>query len=366
MPKRYACAGLILLSAALEMGCENTPEGTTPATSGQSQSVKFIGFDANPTLIEALRQGKLQGLVLQNPYQMGDLGVRTMVVHLDKGEVKEWIGTGEKMATPENLANSSIDKLLHPPKATESSDTGNPGPKTKKWRVLIIPKATAGEYWKTVHAGANKVAEELGDVELVWRGPEREDDYTKQIELIESATALGVDGIVLAPIDSKALVSPVEAAIGRGIPIVIIDSGLESLHTVSFVATDNYHGGVLAAKRMSELLGGKGNVIVLRHMVGSHSTEQREKGFLETIARYPQIHILWQNQYAGPTVDSAQQKANELITEFRGQINGIFTSNEESTMGTLKALEEAKMLKAQEETKAPNAREETKAPKDQP
>jgi ribose transport system substrate-binding protein len=329
--------------------------------------VKFVGFDANPTLIEALKQGKMQGLVVQNPYHMGGMGVRTIVVHLEKGEVKSWIGTGEKLATPENLTHPAIDTLLNPPKDAESSDTGTPGPKTKKWRVLIIPKATAGDYWKTVHAGALKVAEELGNVELLWRGPEKEDDYTKQIELIESAKALGVDGIVLAPIDSKALVSPVEAAIDKGIPVVIIDSGLESLHTVSFVATDNYHGGLLAAKRMSELLGGKGNVVVLRHMVGSQSTEQREKGFLETIARYPDLRVVSQTQYAGPTVDSAQEKAKELISEYRDQMNGIFTSNEESTMGMLKALEEAKLLKGQEATKAPNAQEGTKEPpKSQP
>jgi len=327
--------------------------------------VKFVGFDANPTLLEVLQQGKMQGLVLQDPYQMGSLGVRTIVVHLDKGEINRWIGTGEKLATRENLTNPAIDKLLHPPKVAESSDkgdsgtktkdAGDSGTKTKKYRVLVIPKATANEYWQTVHAGATNVAEELGNVEILWKGPEKEDDYTKQIELIESAKAQDLDGIVLAPIDSKALVSPVEAAINRGIPVVIIDSGLESLHTLSFVATDNYHGGVLAAKRMAELLGGKGNVIVLRHMVGSQSTEQREKGFLETIGRYPDIRVLSQNQYAGSSVDSAQQQAAELIERYRDQLNGIFTSNEESTMGTLKALEEAKLLKAQDEAKVPKA-----------
>jgi len=106
---------------------------------------------------------------------------------------------------------------------------------------------------------------------------------------------------------------------------------------------------------MAELLGGKGSVIVLRHMVGSQSTEQREKGFLETIARYPEIRVLSQNQYAGPTVGSAQQQAAELIDRYRDQLNGIFTSNAESTTGMLKALEEAKLLKAQDELKVPKA-----------
>ena len=304
-----------------------------------------MGFDANPTLTEAIRQGKLQGLVLQDPYQMGDMGVRTMVVHLEEEEVKAQIGTGEKLATPENLSSPVIDKLLHPPKETSHPDPGKPGPKTKKWRVLVIPKATANEFWQTVHAGALAAAKELDNVEVIWTGPEKEDEYTRQIELVESAKTLGVDGVVLAPLDSKVLVSPVEQAIDRGIPVVLIDSDLESKRTVSLVATDNYHGGVLAAKRMADVLGGKGNVILLKHMVGSMSTEQREKGFVETIARYPEIKILSQNQYAGATVETAHQAAQNLIKLYPGQVNGIFCSNEQSTAGMLMALEEAGLLK---------------------
>jgi ribose transport system substrate-binding protein len=343
MPGRVACGYLTLILVALGSGCNETPQ--MPSRSSSGPTLKFVGFDANPTLTEALGQGKLQGLVLQDPFKMGDLGVRTIVVHLEQGEVKSRIGTGEKMATPENMKSPAIEKLLHPPKETNSADPGTPGPKSKKWRVLIIPKATANEFWQTVHAGAVAAAKELDNVEIVWKGPEKEDDYPKQIELIESAKTLGVDGIVLAPLDSKVLVSPVEQAIDRGIPVAIIDSDLESIRTVSFVATDNYHGGVLAAKRMADLLGWQGNVILLRHMVGSMSTEQREKGFLETITRYPKIKILSQNEYAGATVETAHQAAQDLIKEYAGQLDGIFCSNEQSTSGMLKALDEAGMLK---------------------
>jgi ribose transport system substrate-binding protein len=188
----------------------------------------------------------------------------------------------------------------------------------------------------------------LGNVEIIWKGPEKEDDYTKQIDLIENAKALGVDGIVLAPVDAKVMVSPVERVIDQEIPVVIIDSALESKRTVSFVATDNYHGGVLAAKRMAVVLGDKGNVIVLRHMVGSESTEQREQGFLETIARYPEIKVLSQNKFAGPTVETAKQTATSLIKDYKDQVNGIFCSNEQSTTGMLNALEEAGMFKRAE------------------
>jgi ribose transport system substrate-binding protein len=351
MSRRITCGSLALILGTTGLGCTGTSEGPSSpgsTSSASGPSLKFVGFDANPALIDALKQGKLQGLVLQNPYNMGDLGVRALVVHLEKGEVKSAMGTGEKLATPENLTDPAIEQLLNPPKESKGPDAGKdaPGPKTKKWRVLVIPKATSNDYWRTVYAGALKVAEEL-DVEILWRGPEKEDDYTRQIELIERAKELGADGIVLAPLDSKALVSPVEKSIDDGIPVLIIDSGLESKKPVSVVATDNYHGGVLAAKRMADLLGGKGNVVLLRHMVGSESTEQREKGFLETVARYPEIKVLSQDQYAGATADTAQQTAQSLISKHRDQMDGIFCSNEQSTMGMLKALEQTGMLKGQ-------------------
>jgi len=351
----------------LGSGCTSTSDTSEePSQQASAQPVTFIGFDADPSLIEALNQKKLQGLVVQDPFNMGYLGVQSIVVHLENGEVKSFIGTGEKMVTPENLSDPKIEQLLNPsappkgsdPKAQEANkeDTkaegkeseGNetPGTKGKKtWRVLVIPKATGNEFWQAVHAGALKAAEELGNVEILWEGPEKEDDYTKQIDLIEGAKGRGVNGVVLAPLDAKLLASPAEHAIDQGVPVVVIDSNLESDKTVSFVGTDNYHGGVLAAKRVAELLGGKGNVILLRHMVGSGSTEQRENGFLEAISRYPEIKVLSQDQYAGATVDSAEHMAQALLKTYKNRVNGIFCSNEQSTLGMLKALQEEKMAR---------------------
>ncbi len=133
----------------------------------------------------------------------------------------------------------------------------------------------------------------------------------------------------------------------KGIPVVIIDSGLESTAISSMVATNNENGGVLAARRLGELLKGEGKVILLRYMVGSASTEAREKGFTETLAReFPKITYLSDSEYAGPTSDSAQQKAQTLVTRYRGQVDGIFCPNESSASGMLRALEGAKMLTA--------------------
>lgn len=93
--------------------------------------------------------------------------------------------------------------------------------------------------------------------------------------------AQGVDGICLAPLDSQALESVVREAKQAGVPVLLFDSGLDDMTSaLSFVATDNYHGGQIAGRHLGKLLGGKGRVIVC-YAVGSQSSEQREEGCLD-------------------------------------------------------------------------------------
>jgi ribose transport system substrate-binding protein len=335
-------AGLMAGCGGGENGSSAAPGG--PAAGNGIRQVHLVGFDASEPIVGALQQGKIEGIVVQNPLKMGELGVKTLVKHLEKQAVEPKISTGEVLVTAENMKDEQVRNLIDPPKVDNVSG-GLSGAKVKKWRVLVIPKGTTHEFWKTLHAGAKKAEEELGNVEVVWQGPQKEDDRVQQIQLVQSAVAAGVDGIVLAPLDARALVQPVETAVARGIPVVIIDSGLESAKPVSYVATDNYHGGVLAAEQLGKVLGGEGKIILLRYAVGSESTEQREKGFTDTIAKqFPKIIFLSESEYAGPTADSAQQKAQSLVTRYRGQVDGVFCPNENSTVGMLRALETAGML----------------------
>src|SRR5579864_2120977 len=199
MPGRYSCGFLALAAALSASGCGGVPDAQAPAASGTSGSMKrvqFVGFDASPPLVSALHQGKLQGLVLQNPLRMGELGVKTMVDYLEKRSIERKVSTGETMATPENMDEPDVQRLLNPLKAENRSDAGTQG--GKKWRIEVIPKGTTHEFWKTIHAGALKAADELGNVEVIWQGPVKEDQRSEQINLIQSAVAAGVDGIVLA------------------------------------------------------------------------------------------------------------------------------------------------------------------------
>jgi ribose transport system substrate-binding protein len=220
-----------------------------------------------------------------------------------------------------------------------------PGADKKKLTIAVIPKGTTHEFWKSIHAGAVKASQELGTqgttVDLIWKGPLREDDREQQIQVVEGFTSQGVSGMVLAPLDNRALVRPVEEAKSAGVPTVVIDSSLESNSIVSFVATDNRKGGMLAADRLGQLLNGKGKVILLRYAEGSASTEDREAGFLEEIkAKFPGIELISTDQHGGATRDTAKGASESLLNRFGDTVQGIFTPNESTTAGMLSALQD--------------------------
>src|SRR2546421_3585622 len=211
------------------------------------------------------------------------------------------------------------------------------------YKIAVIPKGTTHEFWKSINAGAVKAQRELTEqgtkVNVIWKGPLREDDRDQQIQVVEGFTARHVSAIVLAPLDSQALVKPVHNAIAAKVPVVVMDSDLKSDKYVSFVATDNYKGGQLAGEQMGQLLGGKGNVILLRYAVGSASTEAREAGFLEVLkSKFPGIKLISSDQHAGATRESAYQVSQNLLNRFGREVNGIFCPCEPPTIAMTKAL----------------------------
>jgi len=215
----------------------------------------------------------------------------------------------------------------------------------KSYTIAVIPQGSTHEYWKSIHAGAAKAARDLEaqgtKVNIIWKGPLREDDREQQTQVVEGFISQRVSGIVLAPFDSHALVRPVEEAAATGIPTVVVDSALDTATIVSFVATDNKKGGALAAEQIGKLLKGKGKVLLLRYQEGVASTRAREDGFVERLkSAYPGIELISSNQFAGPTRETAKQASENLLTRYAGQIQAVFTPNESSTAGMLLALQD--------------------------
>lgn len=222
---------------------------------------------------------------------------------------------------------------------SRSASTGDGEPGPPELRIAVIPKGTSHEFWKSVHYGAQQAADELGDVEIIWRGPVVESDTGSQIEVVKNMITQQVDGIVLAPNQKGGLVDAVEEANGEGIPVVIFDSGLDDgPEIVSYVATDNYRGGQLAAQQMAAAIGGAGNVILLRYIAGSESTERREAGFLDEIETYDDITVVSSDQRGGATTTTAKEKVDQLLQLHGDGLKGIFAVCEPNANGALEAL----------------------------
>jgi ribose transport system substrate-binding protein len=222
---------------------------------------------------------------------------------------------------------------------------GDAGPSVPK--IAVIPKGTTHEFWKSVHAGAVKAQREE-NVEIVWKGPLKEDDLKAQIDVVQSFTAQKVNGIVVAPLSDKGLVGSVKAAVDAKIPVVVFDSDLQGDAHASFVATDNFAAGKLAGEQMAKLLGDKGNVILLRYQEGSASTTNRENGFLDAIKAHAGIKVVSDNRYGGATTETAFQASESLLSAQKagsGEVQGVFAPNESTTFGMLLALKKANVNK---------------------
>ena len=205
--------------------------------------------------------------------------------------------------------------------------------------IAVIPKGTASMWWEVVHKGAEKAGEEFG-YKITWNGPEQETDREKQIQAVEDAITKKVVGIALGPNDSKALVRPVQKIKSAGIPCVIIDSGVDARPEdyISFVATDNFLGGVEAARLLGKTLNGTGDVILTKFVQNSASTDARAEGFRNTLEKeFPGIKIVAE-QYTLGTVEDARQKTVDMLMRNKNVV-GLFAVNQPSSVGAYKALQ---------------------------
>lgn len=203
-------------------------------------------------------------------------------------------------------------------------------------RIGVVPKAVAHVFWQSVQAGAAKAALEAG-VAIEWKGPPAETDFSRQIEIVDAMINSRVQGIVLAPTEATALVGVVERAEREGIPLSIFDSGINTDRYVSFVSTNNYAAGALAARTLAARLGQEGRIVIVKMVPGSSSTMQREAGFEETLAKdFPGIEIV-DFKYCRADRALALSVSENMLTA-HPDLDGMFASAEPATIGAAKAL----------------------------
>jgi len=240
----------------------------------------------------------------------------------------------------------SVGLLTGCGKKNDSSSAGSKADGPKKLTIAAIPKATTHSYWKAAQAGAERAAKELG-VTLEWQGPLDDSKVADQITIFNNLAASGVDGIVLAPTDDRALVTHVRNVTRRGIPIAIFDSplaGTAGTDYINFVATDNKQAGATAAEQLIKLIPQPaygGNVLVIRFTEGSASTRLREEGFLAKLSSQPALKVSAQ-QFTDGSMAGAQRVAETLLGNYvrnnRLELDGIFASNQPTAEGTYNAV----------------------------
>jgi len=213
-----------------------------------------------------------------------------------------------------------------------------PGPASvKAERVIVVaPKGLVHQFWLTVKAGAEQAAKEES-ARVVWKGPAKETDVAGQVAILEDMISRGVDAIVMAACDSRALVPTIARAIEKGIPVVTIDSGVDSDLPVTFVATDNIAGANAAADALAELIGHKGEVGLIPFIPGAATSDMRERGFKEQIAKYPEIELV-QTLYCQSDAARGMAVTEDMLTS-TPDLAGIFAANEPGAMGCVRALE---------------------------
>src|ERR1700736_197488 len=166
------------------------------------------------------------------------------------------------------------------------------GNQPKRKVIRVVPKGTSHIFWQSVQAGAIAAGRDL-DVDVLWNGPSQETEYSRQVQIVDSMVARGVEGLAVAATDRTALSQPIDRAAKAGILATVFDSGVDTENYLTFVATNNYEGGQLAARKLAELIHNKGKVAMVMNAPGSGSTMDREKGFEDVMAKeFPNIQIV--------------------------------------------------------------------------
>lgn len=225
---------------------------------------------------------------------------------------------------------SSILVSCGPSQKAPTTETGK-----KTIEIAVIPKSFSHQFWLTVKAGAEQAGKELG-VKIVWQGTAKETEIEQQINIVQDMINRGVSAIVLAASDANALIGIVETAVNKGIPVITIDSGVNSDKPMSFVATDNVAGAKIAAETLAKLIGEEGEVGLIPFVAGAATSEMRERGFKEGISAYPNIKLV-STLYSDSNVAKAMDVTNDMLTSFPN-IKGIFAANESSAVGCAQAI----------------------------
>jgi ribose transport system substrate-binding protein len=209
-------------------------------------------------------------------------------------------------------------------------DGGN-GKKT----IAFVPKAMDSEFWLTMRAGAEKAIEGRDDVVLSVLAPDREINVDQQVSILEDQIQRGAKALVVAPAGSAQVLPVLQNAIGRSIPVILVDSDAPLSGKASYAGTDNRAGGTLAAKHVIEKVG-SGKIAIITGVPGNQSQDDRAAGFLETIATVPGLQIV--SRQPANSERSLGLTVMENILTAHPDIKAVFATNDQMALGAVEAI----------------------------
>lgn len=207
----------------------------------------------------------------------------------------------------------------------------------RKKKVTLIAKSTESAFWKSVFAGAGAASTEY-NMELSCQGPDNEEDYVMQNRMIKEAVKSGTDAIIFSAIDYEENAEAIDQAAEAGVKIVVIDSDVKSEEVGCRIGTDNYEAGCLAGEAALRAKEDKINIGIVNFDATTENGQSREKGFRDTVEKDGRVTVI-ETVNANSTIDSAKEKAKELLQDFQ-EINVIATFNEWTSLGVGYAVEE--------------------------
>ena len=221
----------------------------------------------------------------------------------------------------------------------------NPEPGT---RVAVVVKNTKTAYWTAVKQGMeaaiSAINEKMGykgdeKVTLSFEGPSDDMDVEKQIDLIDTVLSENPEVLCIAAIDMQSCEAQLEMARENDIPVIMLDSAVDSGPVSAVCSTDNYGAGVEAAKRLAEAIEDQGEVAVMAHAASSKNSQEREKGFTEEMTNnHPNIKIV---NISHENEDFTMTKMADAVFTLYPEVKGYFCTNEQASNAVLEAVETA-------------------------
>lgn len=224
-----------------------------------------------------------------------------------------------------------------PEKEAETGEEETPAV-TGEANIYLLPKSTTSNYWRTVIAGAEAAADELG-IEITILAP-TEETADGQVTCVQQAVNAGATAIVLAPIDADALINACKEAKEAGVYVALVDSKINSEDYDVAYATDNYQAGVLAAESMAEAIGKAGQVYIQNSVASSSTCVDREAGFVDTMKeKYPDIEVLGTVFSNNDSLTATNQTADILTAN--PELAGIYSCNANTGTGVGTSVKES-------------------------